>query len=681
MPNTLIDAYGSIPKKYREMLSAEDLKAIEDDNFDGMSTQGLRVLDLGMKDLGAGEYLDVGTSMGGAIGGAAIGTAILPGIGTVAGGIIGGALGAFGGEVAEDVIAGRDVDVGFHRGGAGRAAMESAMWDGIFMGSGKLMRSVAGAMGIKPGTLLNSITGIGAQPAPRKYIDIPEGTEEAARQINDILLEKGGGLTPIQTGKAGAIARFAEQIANIGTFSSGMMAKRTEDNIDIFRQGFREMMDGIDPSLARTPSDLGEAIVSTVEAGEKIVKSYYGAGMDSLIQKAGGRKVDTSLISGTIESIFKEAKTDLEVFLTEGTQKVLSERGSVLENVSTLVDPVTRNPFRYAKIADLDSVIKYQQALTKRIEAKRPSINNINADEAAYRELGRAESRIKQAISDTIARLGDSGKALADEYKALNKFYGDSMNELYPEAIGNNIIQAGSREAYSSLGNIIANAGDLGKIRKIMSSVNTAFSAAKKAGVDIAGEINTPERATAMLRQSFLLNKLTDVSTHSLDLKRLEKISSELKSDGIKQKYQAILGELYPQFKTFIDGALLSSRKPDSGLFSLSIRGREVGAAVQAASLGQAITGAAAAGAAGAAGLGVTGAALAPLSIFALPIIAAKVSLNKQASAQLLALNKMVSSGRTISPDIIASQVGKVIGALNQDELEDIRAEIAGFAR
>lgn len=678
MPNTLIDAYARIPQKYKDMLSADDLTAIEDGNFDRMSTRGLRVLDIGSKDLGAGEYLDVGTSMAGALGGAALGSAILPGIGTAVGGVIGGALGAFGGEVAEDVIASRDVDVGFGQGGAGRAAAESALWDGIFMGSGTVVRKIAGAMGINPGSLLNSVTGIGKQPQTRKYIDFPEGTEDSIRQIQEILHESGGGLTVSQTGKAGVARTFLEQIANIGTFSSSMMAKRIEENIDIFRQGFRAMMDGIDPSLARTSSDLGEAIVGTIEAGEKIVKSYYGAGMDALIEKAGGMKVDTTLISKAIDDIFKNAKTDIEVFLTEGAQKVLGERASVLAGASIIIDPATKNPFRYAKIADLDSIIKYQQSLTKRIEAKRPSITNINSDEVAYRELSAAEKKIKDAISATIARLGDSGKDLASEYKALNKFYGESINALYPESIGNNIIQAGNREAYSSLGNIISNAGDIGKIRGIMKSIDTAFAAAKKAGVEISGEINTPERAKGLLRQSFLLNKLTDVSTHGLDIKRLERIASDLKNDSVKQKYVAILGESYPQFKTFIDGAVLSSKKPGTGLFSLSIRGREVGAAVQAASFGQTLFGATAGAAASAAGLGVAGATLAPLSIFAIPVVAAKVALNREATQRLLGLNKIVSANPSIGVEVVGAQVAKILNALSEDDMEDIRLAIAG---
>lgn len=677
MAKTLSEALQEIPKKYVDQLSTEDLVAIQSNDVSGVSTRGLGIIANGKQDLGMGEYLDVGTSIGGAISGSMIGAAVtgpFAPAGAVIGGIIGGAVGAFGGEVAEDAIAGRDVNAGFGAGGAGRAAAESALWDSAFWGAGKVMGPIATRLGISPSQLFNKVTGAnkGGAPKPsnRVYKDFPENSQDSLRQIQEILTEQGGSLTGVQTQKAGFLREFSEQIANVGFLSGEMMEKRAAANTEIFQRGFNDMMTGIDPSLAKGSSDLGQAIVETIGTGEALVKNYYGTALDSLITKAGTTKVDTGLMQQAIDGVMKGAKTDLEIALTDSTISVLRDRSGKLVLDSKIINPATNNPFRLSKSADLGSLIAYQKMLTKAVEKKRPSLNNIDADEAAYRELGIAERKVKDAITETIARINPK---LAKQYKALNKFYGKSMDALYPEAIGNDLIRAGSKEMYTTIGNVIAGNGDIGKIRKLMSSLDKSFSVARKTGQPFTGNINTPERAKALIRQSFIANRIADPALNTLDVRKIGKLSDDLKNINTQERYKAVLGESYPQFKTFIDGVKAVAEKPEAGVLSLSIRGREVGAGLQlAAGLGAGAAGGAMA--TGAAGAVLT--MMGPLAVFGIPVVAAKIALNKTAASRLLRLNQAVVKDPQLPIDVVSAQVAKILDALSEDDMEDIRVGI-----
>ena len=673
MSQSLREAAQGIPEKYLRQLSTKDLQAIEQDDVAAISTRGLQIIATGKQDLGAGEFLDVGTSIGGAITGAAMGAAFsgpFAPAGAIVGGIVGGALGAFGGEAAEDVIAGRDLNLGFGGGGAGKAAAESALWDTVFLGAGKIIKPVATRFGLDPSRLFNRITGrdpgAAPKPAERVYQEFPENSQESMQQIQSILRAEGGSLTAFQTGRSPVVREFAEQIANIGFLSSDMVEKRITQNTEIFQRGFQDMIQGIDPTLAKSSSDLGRAIVETIDTGESLVKNYYSRELDSIIQASGSMKVDTGLIQKAISGFIGNAKTDLEIALTDSTLGVLRDRAGKLVLESSIINPVTNNPFKLSKQANLKSLIEYQKMLTKAIEKKRPSLTNIDADEAAFRELGKAETQVKDAITATIAQINPK---LADSYRALNKFYATSMDSLYPEAIGNDLVRAGNKEMYTTLGNLIAGNGDIGKIAKLLSSINSSFDIAKKTGLEFTGNVNTPERARALMRQSFIANRIADPATNALDVRRIEKLSDDLKNINVQQRYRTVLGEDYAKFKTFVDGIKASTARPEAGVLSLSIRGREVGAALQVASIG-------AAAGAGAITAGTLGAIAAPLAVFALPVVAAKLALNKAAASRMLMLDAAIKRNPAISPELVAAQVTKIFEEFSDDDMEDIREGI-----
>ena len=128
MADSLKSILQGIPVKYINEISTSDLMAINEDRTEDVSTSALEIISRGNKDLGMLEFLDIGGALAGAGTGAAIGTAVLPGIGTAIGTVIGGAVGTFAGEVTEDLIADREVNLGFRRSARGSCARSSNLW-------------------------------------------------------------------------------------------------------------------------------------------------------------------------------------------------------------------------------------------------------------------------------------------------------------------------------------------------------------------------------------------------------------------------------------------------------------------------------------------------------------------------------------------------------------------------
>lgn len=647
------------PNKYLQQLSDADLDALDRDDVASVSDEGLKILEQGQQDLGAGEYLDIGTSITGALSGAALGSFGGP-VGAIAGGVIGGALGAFGGEVAEDVIAGRDIDYGFKEGGAGYEAAQSVMWDAAFMGGGRIVRPIAQKLGIPLPQWFNRVMGAdpGTIPKPATVVleDFPRNSLESKQQIQRILTNEGGTLTGFQTGNAPWINEFAEQIANVGFISRDILSKNAEKNTQILAEGMQQLYQGIDPMLTRTSSDLGSALVDVVMTGKKLVSSYYGEGLEALKTKVAGKVTSTDIINKTLSEFSQENVDMLGTALRKNTQRVL---GDLTDDITTSVSDLG-NPFRQAKTTDVKSLIRWQKDLTQAIDDLSPFYNNVNADAVAARQLREVEVKVKDAITRTIARIDP---AAAVEYRELNKFYAKSLNSLLPKGISQSIITAGDRQLYTTIGNLISGtAGDIGKTKQLLSSIESAFKIAKETKQKFTGDINSPKRATALVRQSFIGARISDPVTNSVDLKKLSSISDQLQTNKGAELYKTVLGNDYATFKTFVDAAKIIGKEPTQGVLSLAIRGREFGAVIQT-------IGSAAAFTTMAPGLGLGSAAV----IFGLPVMAAKLATNKNAVNRLLMLDNALKRNPQLRPEDVAAQVAKILDEFSDEDLEDIR--------
>ncbi len=605
-------------------------------------------------DLGAGEFIDVGTSVAGAIAGASYGAAGGP-VGAAIGGLIGGAAGAFGGEIVEDLLAGREIQAGFEKGGAAREAANSALWDGAFLGAGKVVRGIGNAIDIDPGRLLGIVRSQDKVPDIRKIADdFDEESTEGLQQINNYLISGGGGLTGFQTGQANAFGRFIEGIANIGTLSSGMMAKRTEVNAKILDDFFDDYIDG----SALATRDLGEALSDISEAGRRATRVTYSNALDGIKEEAGNKTVSTAKISKAIKSLSADTATKLENSMSDQALKMLRERGGVLTQTSPIVDD-TGQAFTRAKTADVNSLIEYQKKLTRLTNDAKPSLTNNSGSESLYRELSSAESKIKEAIQET---LNDIEPSIGDRYRQANRDYGEALNALRPTTISNQFAKAANDDAYTALGKVV-----FGKkaedIQKLMDSVDTAFSQLGTPEAAVGG-VKSALEAKKLIRRSYLSELMKDGGS-VLDNPSLARLANRFKSKTENQVAKEIFGEEFGQFK-FMLGALEKITQSASPEFmALSIRGKEIGTLAQVGGAG-ALAGGGIAG--GAAAGGVLGA----LAIFGVPAVLARISLSKTASQRMLRLANDFGRNPDRSPEIIAAQVAKVLEALPDEDQDFI---------
>jgi len=654
-----------VPEKYIDQLSTADLNAIGDGNYDAISTAGLNTIGDGKEDLGVGEYTDAATGITGSVVGGVLGAPFGP-PGIYAGSVIGGVVGTVVGEVAEDLYAGRGLNMGFGKGGAGNAASWSGALDLTIPVVGKGFKVAADLLGINKKGFMGLFTSRTPKPpaTTQGLRELPAGSVESKLQTQDYLQERGGTLLASQTGRQGVFGRFGEGIANVGTASKGVMVSVFDRNADIFAGGFREMINDIDPLLARTQSGLGEALVGVVKDSEVALKEYYGKALDEIVTRAGPTPINVSQISSAIDKVFADNTSTIMTHLSKGTQKLLRESADHLQYESVILNPTTLNPFRLAKTANVETLIQYQRSLTREIETMRPSVLNPTGNAVAFRELSIMEGQVKEAISATISR---NSPEAAQAYKELNKFYGQTLSNLYPDLISNNIIAAAEKGGYESLGRLVVGATDINKVRSLMGTIDTAFIAFEKRGGEYLGDINTPERAKALIRQSFLQDTLTKKITDGVDVAGLTRIADNLGDPRTEELYKAILGEGYGGFKALMNGLKETSEGVPSEFMSLSLRGREMAAGMNT------VTSISSVSAAGGFLGGVPGILAANLAVFGVPYVLAKVATNPVAARRLLMLSSGVNRGVLNDPKLVSAQVAKIFEALSDEDRQDIR--------
>lgn len=648
MAENLLDVVSKFTEQQLLDIPEEDRQAILAGNDLQVSRGTIDYIRSIQTDLGAGEFIDLGASVAGAIAGAQIGAAGGP-IGAGIGGLIGGAAGAFGGEIIEDLLAGREIQAGFEKGGAAREAANSALWDGLFLGGGKLVRGIGSALDIDPGRLLGIVRAEDKIPdITRITDDFDEESIDGLRAINNYLTSKGGGLTGFQTGQLGKFGELVEGAANIGTLSSEMMSQRMKKNAEILDDIFKEYVDDAAVSMR----DLGEALSDISEAGRRATRVEYSSALDNIKELAGNKTVSTSNIAKAIKSIEAETLTKIENSMSPEALKILRGRGSALRSTSPIVD-TTGQAFIRAKTADVSSLIEYQKTLTRITNDAKPSITNAGS-ESLFRELSNAERKVKKAIQETLNKLEPS---IGDKYREANRAYGESLEALRPKTISTAFAKAANDESFTALGKVI-----IGKkaedISKLMSSVDTAFAKIGKTD-ELVGGVKSAQEAKKLIRRSYL-TELFKGRGNVLDNTGLGKLANRFKTKTENDIAKQIFGEEYGQFK-FMLGALekiTQSAAPE--FMALSIRGKEIGTLGNFAQVGAA------------ASVATAGSALGALAIFGVPAVLARISLSKTASKRLLRLANDVGRNPDRSAEIIASQVAKVLEGLSEEDKDFI---------
>jgi len=254
-----------------------------------------------------------------------------------------------------------------------------------------------------------------------------------------------------------------------------------------------------------------------------------------------------------------------------------------------------------------------------------------------------------------------------------------SRNSLKPIQLGNKIAQAANAEAYTALGKIITTASDAGQVSKLFKSIETAFDTMKttKTAVSKEGQVKSFEEAQKLMRQAFLAQRVKG-DGNVLSNTNLTGFISDFKDPAKNKILKTVFKEDYEKIKFLAGGLSKIVEEAPSNLLTLAIRGREVSAA---ANLGSALAGAGTAigagGAAAAGGFaigGPVGAMAGAVALFGLPVVFSKIALNKKASQRLLRFAQDSNKFQSRNPELIASQVAKVLEALSEQDRKEIAA-------
>ena len=649
-------------RKYGEQLSRSDLTAIQDNNPAGMSKAGLEVLQAGSQDLGKGEFLDVGTSVAGAMAGAAFGSAAGP-FGAVAGGIIGGALGAFGGEVIEDNIAGREVNVGFGKGGAGREALISGGLDMVTLGLGKTVRLAnAARKSHKTGNQL------GAELAPAlATVSAKRGTPEAAAQSADILNTAGATISPMALQGTGMLTRIAHQIGEIGLFSGAKFADDVAKREEIF---FKELDTFTDRALtpALSKDELGASMWGVIETGKKASQDIYGAGLEDLVTGVGGKQVwlNASPVGNKIKKYMDSqtvsvkadkgirGKIEKKSSLSVPAQKVA---GEMLDLIST---GGTVGKFR------LDGLLRVEKIINKSIQDALPASGTGNS--VVLGELMDMHKVIREGVLESLGKVDPK---LAGKYSKLQASYTKRTRALFPK-INQEFIKKGDSASYNSIGSMLLSSPQPDKIKALLKSIQTGHlleaAVSKKKGIPYDHALKTKESIDT-IRTSFI-NELTG-GLEEGNRRVTQGFVTKLSKPEAQATMQAVFGKEWPAFKKLIN--LASDQIPvhGNGAFSLSFRSMELSKGV--GGLAQ-LTGVLAAGAA--TGSLVAG-GLVAAAIFTTPTILYKLATTPANVNKIIALDagvkRLMDKGdKTGASEYMVSGLAKLLTSLDEADRSHI---------
>lgn len=630
-------------------LSDEDLDNILTNNFSALSDEALNVISpsqpTGLERLGGflGQNLEIPGSIAGAGAGAAIGTAVLPVVGTVIGGIIGGAVGSFGGSLGSNLY--QDEALDFED--ALDEAKTSVMFDAATLGLGKIIRPIAKAIKINTGDLIASAKMVAPKAPDLRMLDVGNiipGSPESVELTQRLLSSEGATLSAAQTGQATYLRTTAEEIGRIGIFSGKNEIKRAEQVNSVLQKTAQSLIDGINPSLAKDVSGVGETVYGIIEAGRKSASQIFGSEQDKLLAKYGDSTLPISGIKNSLNDFLsKNSDPTLGSMLPKSVQNIASDINESIKDSSML---------------PLSTLFNLEKRLSTSIDQAMPG--NQLADPAAVRSL----TQLRKSITDaTESLLSTKLPQMGNAYKSIKSNYSQSMNDLLP-ALNKGVLASAKKDDYEKIGKLLLRQTDGNKINKMLASIDRAFADIQKAGKLKELDVKTAKEAKKIIAQSYAKEQFADAASGMIDFNSLAASSSKLSKASEQARLKAIMGESYNSFRMLTNAIYDSSQRGKSGLFNLAIRSQEIG------SLGKVAQGAAA---------GVTGATAGiPLAVavLTLPSVFSRIATNKAAINRLVALDKQVEKAAAPTAEFIASNIAKIIEQLDENDQKSIQSDL-----
>lgn len=594
------------------------------------------------------ENLDIPAGLVGAYGGgkaAAIATAGNP-YAILAGTIVGGATATFGGEVAEDVLQGKEIDYA----NATKEALISAGIDtGLFIGG-------------KPVALLGQLVkknlplGISPDETAREFLaqapvgEAVAGSEESIRASQRLLSEQGATLTPYQATRQ---KELTQRIADTGILSQGV-GRRNYDRVnEVVQESFDELLanvgrEGIQPSI------LGQEMFNVIDQGRNAAFNIYEQGMNDVISSIGKATVNTG-----------QFKRQVERFIKAG------QRGGQKQGFTVLDDDTLG--FARSIIEDLgrmknmsaSNLIDYEKKLMRDMR-KFSDLNSNSYNSEASRELAEMSEMIRMAVQREIKRLNP---AAAAEYAAVKKAYGETIEGILPSNI-KGLVESAKAGQYAALGQLAASSGSLDNLNSMIKSLRTSHAAIRKAGGTPPASL---DEAMAKLQEGYLKQLMPTLGSGDFDIQKFQKLASRFERGKDAEKLKILFGDKSPKVRQLFNLMSEASQFPSSNIGELMLRTKEYSAGGAVLGLGGSLLTTAGGTVGGSAATGVIGGA----AILTLPIFLAKAAYNPANVNRLIAFQNKEFKNR----DAMLVAAGNVVVDIMRSLPEEDQAEVRNYIR
>lgn len=575
--------------------------------------------------------MELPAGIAGGISGAVAGAYFGP-VGMVVGGVLGGAGGSFGGSLASDVLQGEELSYA----DAVKEAAISAGFDVATLGLGKLLKPayVAAKMklGYTPAEVVEDIV---------KRQAGPSGTRESLQATQEILERGGATLTPFQTGEATGSQIFSQRIAETGMFSRNIMEK----NVEAVNQAISKSLEDIMSAGFSGPLDastLGYTFSEVITEGKKALGKQYEVGLSEVLKGVSGKAVSMRPLKAQLTNFVSRGNREFFNTLDADTQKFVTGIVNGLDNVDNVPASV---------LIDFEKKIKQQMR-------QFGDINSGVYNGAAERELGMLSNEIRSTVSSMLEKVSPEA---ASKYSRLNQEYAKGMTGLLPE-INSNFVKKANKSNYYALGNMLLGGQNTDQIANMFKSIDKAYSLVGSSGAKSL-PFATAKEAKQAVRSSYLAKVIPTLSSPSFNIEDYAKLSSKLNNPTEARRVSVILGEDYNNYRQLLNAMTEASKKPESELGTLLVRGKEF------AAFGQAV--AAGAGAASLTPAGVIGGA----AVFGIPMFMAKLSTNPKAVNRLLALSKAPFTTSEKASKHLQLIIGDVVSSMSEDEKKEFESK------
>lgn len=612
------------------------------DQTPGGKTAGEKLKDFSL------ENIDIPAGLVGAYGGgkaAAIATAGNP-YAILAGTIVGGATATFGGEVAEDVLQGKEIDYA----NATKEALISAGIDtGLFIGG-------------KPVALLGQLVkknlplGISPDETAREFLaqapvgEAVAGSEESIRASQKILSDQGATLTPYQATRQ---KELTQRIADTGILSQGV-GRRNYDRVnEVVQESFDELLanvgrEGIQPSI------LGQEMFNVIDQGRNAAFNIYEQGMNDVISSIGKATVNTG-----------QFKRQVERFIKAG------QRGGQKQGFTVLDDDTLG--FARSIIEDLgrmknmsaSNLIDYEKKLMRDMR-KFSDLNSNSYNSEASRELAEMSEMIRMAVQREIKRLNP---AAAAEYAAVKKAYGETIEGILPSNI-RGLVESAKAGQYAALGQLAASSGSLDNLNSMIKSLRTSHAAIRKAGGTPPASL---DEAMAKLQEGYLKQLMPTLGSGDFDIQKFQKLASRFERGKDAEKLKILFGDKSPKVRQLFNLMSEASQFPSSNIGELMLRTKEYSAGGAVLGLGGSLLTTAGGTVGGSAATGVIGGA----AILTLPVFLAKAAYNPANVNRLIAFQNKEFKNR----DAMLVAAGNVVVDIMRSLPEEDQAEVRNYIR